>query len=246
MASIELKKVSIYYRNKKDIITAVDEISLSFHDKKINVLLGFSGCGKTSILNAISGYILFDGEIFLNGTNILDIAVQKRNISYVSQEIVLYPHLTVYDNISYPLKLLKLPREEIDIRVRELANELDIGFLLSRKPKYLSIGQQQRVAIARAFAKKPDIILMDEPLSNLDKETSDEIRNYIRTLIRQYNSTCIYVSHNILDALNLADTIFVMNEGKLVGEFTPEEFLQSNDEVVMKLKSDLPHEKESK
>ena len=246
MASIELKKVSIYYRNKKDIITAVDEISLSFHDKKINVLLGFSGCGKTSILNAISGYILFDGEIFLNGTNILDIAVQKRNISYVSQEIVLYPHLTVYDNIAYPLKLLKLPREEIDIRVRELANELDIGFLLSRKPKYLSIGQQQRVAIARAFAKKPDIILMDEPLSNLDKETSDEIRNYIRTLIRQYNSTCIYVSHNILDALNLADTIFVMNEGKLVGEFTPEEFLQSNDEVVMKLKSDLPHEKESK
>ena len=246
MASIELKKVSIYYRNKKDIITAVDEISLSFHDKKINVLLGFSGCGKTSILNAISGYILFDGEIFLNGTNILDFAVQKRNISYVSQEIVLYPHLTVYDNIAYPLKLLKLPREEIDIRVRELANELDIGFLLSRKPKYLSIGQQQRVAIARAFAKKPDIILMDEPLSNLDKETSDEIRNYIRTLIRQYNSTCIYVSHNILDALNLADTIFVMNEGKLVGEFTPEEFLQSNDEVVMKLKSDLPHEKESK
>ena len=100
MASIELKKVSIYYRNKKDIITAVDEISLSFYDKKINVLLGFSGCGKTSILNAISGYILFDGEIFLNGTNILDIAVQKRNISYVSQEIVLYPHLTVYDNIA--------------------------------------------------------------------------------------------------------------------------------------------------
>ena len=246
MASIELKKVSIYYRNKKDIITAVDEISLTFYDKKINVLLGFSGCGKTSILNAISGYILFDGEIFLNGTNILDIAVQKRNISYVSQEIVLYPHLTVYDNIAYPLKLLKLSREEIDIRVRELANELDIGFLLSRKPKYLSIGQQQRVAIARAFAKKPDIILMDEPLSNLDKETSDEIRNYIRTLIRQYNSTCIYVSHNILDALNLADTIFVMNEGKLVGEFTPEEFLQSKNEVVMKLKSDLPHEKESK
>lgn len=246
MASIELKKVSIYYRNKKDIITAVDEISLSFHDKKINVLLGFSGCGKTSILNAISGYILFDGEIFLNGTNILDIAVQKRNISYVSQEIVLYPHLTVYDNIAYPLKFLKLPREEIDIRVRELANELDINFLLSRKPKYLSIGQQQRVAIARAFAKKPDIILMDEPLSNLDKETSDEIRNYIRTLIRQYNSTCIYVSHNILDALNLADTIFVMNEGKLIGEFTPEEFLQSNDEVVNKLKVDLPHEKESK
>ena len=246
MASIDFKNVSIYYKNKKDIITAVDDVSFSFHDQKINVLVGFSGCGKTSLLNAISGYILFDGDIYLNGQNILDIAVQKRNISYVSQEIVLYPHLTVYDNIAYPLKLLKLTREEIDIRVRELANELDVSFLLSRKPKYLSIGQQQRVAIARAFAKKPDIILMDEPLSNLDKETSDEIRSYIRTLIRQYNSTCIYVSHNIFDAVNLADSIFVMNEGKLVGEFTPEEFLQSNNEVVNKLKADLPHEKESK
>ena len=246
MASIELKNVSIYYRNKKEIITAVDDVSFSFHNQKINVLIGYSGCGKTSILNAISGYILFDGEIYLNGQSIVDIAIQKRNISYVDQEIVLYPHLTVYDNIAYPLKLLKLPREEIDIRVRELANELDIAFLLTRKPKYLSIGQQQRVAIARAFAKRPDIILMDEPLSNLDKETSNEIREYIRQLIREHNSTCIYVSHNIFDALNLADSIFVMNEGKLVGEFTPEEFLRSKNEVVMKLKVDLPYEEKSK
>ena len=246
MATLEFKNVSVYYRNMKDIITAVDDVSFSFHDKKINVLIGFSGCGKTSILNSISGYILFDGEIYLNGEDITNIAIQKRNISYVDQEIVLYPHLTVYDNIAYPLKLLKLPREEIDIRVRELANELDIAFLLTRKPKYLSIGQQQRVAIARAFAKKPDIILMDEPLSNLDKETSDEIRNYIRQLIKENDSTCIYVSHNIFDAVNLADYIYVMNEGKIIGEYTPEQFLKSHEEVVMSLKADLPHEEESK
>ena len=246
MAKIELKNVSIYYRNKKDIVTAVDDVSFIFHDQQINILIGYSGCGKTSILNAISGYILFDGEILLNDQNIKDIAVQKRNISYVNQDIVLYPHLTVYDNIAYPLKLLRLPREEIDIRVRELANELEIEFLLSRKPKYLSIGQQQRVAIARAFAKRPDIILMDEPLSNLDKETSDEIRTFIKQLIKEHNSTCIYVSHNITDALNLADSIFVLNEGKLVGEFTPMEFLQSNNEVISKLKVDLPYETESK
>ena len=246
MATLEFKNVSVYYRNKKDIITAVDDVSFSFHDKKINVLIGFSGCGKTSILNSISGYILFDGEIYLNGEDITNIAIQKRNISYVDQEIVLYPHLTVYDNIAYPLKLLKLPREQIDIRVRELANELDIAFLLTRKPKYLSIGQQQRVAIARAFAKKPDIILMDEPLSNLDKETSDEIRNYIRQLIKENDSTCIYVSHNIFDAVNLADYIYVMNEGKIIGEYTPEQFLKSHEEVVMSLKADLPHEEESK
>ena len=245
MAKIEFKNVSVYYRNKKDIITAVDDVSFSFHDQKINVLIGFSGCGKTSILNSISGYILFDGDIYLDGEDIKNIAIQKRNVSYVDQEIVLYPHLTVYDNIAYPLKLLRFPREEIDIRVRELANELDIAFLLTRKPKYLSIGQQQRVAIARAFAKRPNIILMDEPLSNLDKETSDEIRNYIRQLIKENNSTCIYVSHNIFDAVNLADYIYVMNEGKIVGEYTPEEFLKSHEEVVMSLKADLPHEEES-
>ena len=242
MSSIRLKDVSIYYKNKNEIITAVDEISLTFRSQKVNVLIGYSGCGKSSILNAISGYILFDGEIYLDEQNILDIPVQKRNISYVSQEIVLYPHLTVYDNIAYPLKLLKLPRDQIDIRVRELAYELEIDYLLTRKPKYLSIGQQQRVAIARAFAKKPEIILMDEPLSNLDKETSDEIKKYIKQLLQESKATCIYVSHNITDALYLADHIFVMNEGKLIGEYTPKEFLKCDNEVVTKLKVDLPHE----
>ena len=246
MSEIRLKDVSIYYKNRKEIITAVDEVSLTFHNHKTNVLIGFSGCGKTSILNAISGAILFDGEIFFDDKDILDIAVQKRNISYVNQQIVLYPHLTVYDNIAYPLKLLKLPRDQIDIRVKELAYELEIDYLLTRKPKYLSIGQQQRVAIARAFAKKPDIVLMDEPLSNLDKETSDEIKNYIKSLLKETNATCIYVSHNITDALFLADSIFVMNEGKLVGEYSPKEFLKCNNDIVMKLKVDLPHETESK
>lgn len=242
MSSITLKNVSIYYKNKRDIITAVDDVSLVFENQKINVLIGFSGCGKTSILNAISGQILFDGEIFLDDQNILDIAVQKRNISYVNQNIVLYPNFTVYDNIAYPLKLLRKPREEIDIRVRELANELDIGFLLTRKPKYLSIGQQQRVAIARAFAKKPDIIIMDEPLSNLDKETSEDILHYTKQLIKECHSTCIYVSHNISHAISLADKIFLMQEGKIVGEYTPEEFIDSQDEAALKIKVGLAHE----
>ena len=246
MSAIKLKNVSIYYKNKKEIVTAVDDVTLSFLDHKINVLLGLSGCGKTSILNAISGSIMFDGEILLDDKNIVDIAVQKRNISYVNQQIVLYPHLTIYDNIAYPLKLLNLPRDQIDIRVRELASELEIDYLLTRKPKYLSIGQQQRVAIARAFAKKPEIVLMDEPLSNLDSQTSDEIKHYIKKLLKESNATCVYVSHNIVDALSLADKIFVLDEGKFVGEFTPNEFLKSNNEVVNKLKTDLPNETESK
>ena len=246
MSSINLKNVSIYYKNKKEIVTALDDVTFSFYDGKINVLVGFSGSGKTSILNAISGSIMFDGEIFLNNTDIREIAVQKRNISYVNQQIILYPHLTVYDNIAYPLKLLRFPRDEIDNRVRELAQHLDIEFLLSRKPKYLSIGQQQRVAIARAFAKKPEIVLMDEPLSNLDKQTSDDIKHYIKELLQESKATCIYVSHNIADAVSIADKIFVLDEGKLVGEFTPIEFLKSNNETVCKLRMDLANETESK
>ena len=246
MSAIKLKNLSIYYKNKNEIVTAVDDVTFTFHDHKINVLIGFSGCGKSSILNAISGSILFDGEIFLDEKNIQEIAVQKRNISYVNQQIVLYPHLTVYDNIAYPLKLLKFPRDEIDNRVHELAKKLEIDFLLSRKPKFLSIGQQQRVAIARAFAKKPDIVLMDEPLSNLDKQTSDEIKHYIKVLLKESNATCVYVSHNIVDAVFLADKIFVMDSGKLIGEYSPNEFLKSNNEIISKLKTDLPNETESK
>ena len=246
MSDITFKNFSIFYKQKKEIITAVDDVSFSFHHQKINVLIGFSGCGKTSILNAISGKIIFDGELLLNDKNITEIAVQKRNLAYVNQDFVLYPHMTVYDNIAYPLKILKLPREEIDIRVREICELIDISFLMTRKPKYLSIGQQQRVAIARAFVKRPDIILMDEPLSNLDKEVSEEIRELIRELVNEYKITCIYVSHNITDAVSLADFIYVMDKGKIIGEFTPDEFLNSHHPVIESLKLDLPHEKESK
>lgn len=245
MSKITFKDFSVYYKQKKEIVIAVDDVSFSFHSQKINVLIGFSGCGKTSILNAISGRILYDGELFFDEKNAQDIAVQNRNISYVSQDFVLYPHMTVYDNVAYPLKISKLPREEIDFRVREICEEVDISYLLTRRPKYLSIGQQQRVAIARAFVKKPEIILLDEPLSNLDKETSEDIRRLIKDLVRENKTTCIYVSHNINDALKLADFIYVMDKGKIIGEFTPKQFLDSKDPVIESLKMDLPYEKES-
>lgn len=239
MSSIRFKNVSVYYQNRNVLVTAVKDVSFSFLDKSINVLVGYSGCGKSSILNCLSGKIFYDGEIYIAEQDIENIPVQKRGLSYVNQELVLYPHLTVYDNIAYPLKIMKFKREEIDIRVREITTYLGIDFLLTRKPKYLSVGQQQRVAIARALVKRPDILLMDEPLSNLDKITSEEIRELIKDIVREYKITCIYVSHNIADAVALADKIFVMDEGKIIGEYTPEQFLKSENQVVVNLKKSL-------
>lgn len=241
MSDIKFKNVSVYYQDRKrNITTAVDDVSFVFLDKKINVLIGYSGCGKTTLLNCLSGKVYYEGDIYFGDKNIKDIAVQKRNIAYVSQEFVLYPNMTVYDNIAYPLKLLKLDRATCDIRIRETAEYLGIDFLLTRKPKYLSIGQQQRVAIARALVKRPDILLMDEPLSNLDKETSEEIRELIKDIVRDFNVTCIYVSHNIADCVYLADSIYVMNKGKISGIYTRNQFLNSFDPVVLDLKEGLP------
>ncbi|MBO6280310.1 MAG: ABC transporter ATP-binding protein [Bacilli bacterium] len=243
MSDIKLKNLKILYRQKGTIITAIDDVSFTFHNEKNNVLIGYSGCGKTSLLNAVAGKILFNGEIYIGDKNIEDISIEDRRLAYVSQDFVLYPHMTIYDNIAFPLKLQKLPREEIDIRVRSVADRLDISFLLTRRPKYLSIGQQQRAAIARALVKKPDILLMDEPLSNVDKETGEEIKKLIKEIMKENKITLIYVSHDITSALSLADYIFVLNEGKLIGEYTPGQFLRENNEIVMSLKQDLPHEK---
>ncbi len=243
MSEITLKNVSILYRQKGAIIKAIDSLDLTFHHQKNNILIGYSGCGKTSLLNAIAGKALFNGEIYINGKSIDDISIEDRHLSFVSQDFVLYPHMTIYDNIAFPLKLQKRPREEIDISVREASRKLGISFLLTRRPKYLSLGQQQRVAIARAIVKKPDILLMDEPLSNLDKETANEIKDLLKAVVKENKITLIYVSHDITSALSLADYIYVLHEGKLIGEYTPELFLKDNNEVVASLKQELPHEK---
>lgn len=243
MSDIKLKDVKILYRQKGTIITAVDGVSFNFHSRKNNVLIGYSGCGKTSLLNAIAGKILFNGDIYIGDKNINDISIEDRKLAYVSQDFVLYPHMTIYDNIAFPLKLQKLSREDMDIRIRKVAQRLDISFLLTRRPKYLSIGQQQRVAIARALVKNPDILLMDEPLSNVDKETVEEIKKLIKLIVKENRITLVYVSHDITSALSIADFIFVMNEGKLIGEYTPEEFLKADNEIINSLKQELPHEK---
>lgn len=221
MVRVKLENVSKVFRGGVD---AVKNLYLEVKDKEFVVLLGPSGCGKTTTLLMIAGvYKPTTGYIYFDDTVVNDLEPKDRNIGMVFQSYALYPHMTVYDNIAFPLKLKKYPRQEIDSRVREVARMLQIEDLLNRKPAQLSGGQQQRVALARAIVKQPQLFLMDEPLSNLDAKIRIEVRAELKRLQRELGITTIYVTHDQAEAMSLADRVAVMNKGELQQYSTPEE-----------------------
>jgi len=236
MEGIEFEHVFVNYANDaKNFTTVIDDVSAVFEDGKVNVLIGYSGCGKTTLFNCLIGSIIYEGKIKINDIDIETLSVKERKLSYVSQSFALYPSMTIYDNIAFVLKNSKLSREECDRKVLDIAKKLDIYYLLTRKPKQISIGQAQRVAIARALVKESDIMLFDEPLSNLDKETSDIIRRLIKTVALEKKLTMIYATHNLDDVMLLADNVFVMDEGKIIGKYSVQGLLNSKDPVVVSL-----------
>ena len=236
MSQVTLSKLGISYADKKGETIVFKSLDLSFLDGSTNAILGASGSGKTSILRAILGKLSYDGTILFDGMPIDGLPLEKRNISYVSQEYSLYPHFTVFENIAFPLRLLHTPREEIERRVKTVAKELDISHCLSRKPRCLSGGQQQRVAIARAIVKDPELLLFDEPLSNLDAPKRNEIVILLKKLFAQAHPTVIYVTHNFYEAVNLADRIFVIDGGKVAFEGSAEYAMNSYLPIVSELR----------
>lgn len=235
MSEIEVKSVSVVFKSKKREAVALDNFSATFRDG-MNVIVGYSGCGKTTLLRSILGLIDYEGDIYLDGQDLYDIATKDRNFSFVSQDYVLYPQYTVFENIAFPLKLLKAGRDEIVERVREMAEMLDLTVCLNRKPKHISGGQQQRVAIARALVKRPSVCFMDEPFSNTDEATRAQTVRWLKTAFDATGCMCVYVTHDFKEALTLADTIYVMNEGKLELFGTPDEIFESDNQVVRTLK----------
>lgn len=237
MPDIKVKNLTVTYIDKKKNETvAVRGFSARFDAGTLNVVMGFSGCGKTTLLKAIAGFFAFDGYIYFDGRDADTIPTRKRNLAYVSQDYVLYPSLTVFDNIAFPLKTARLKRDEVTERVKAIAETFGLTDCLTRLPKYLSGGQQQRVAIARAMVKHPNLILMDEPLSNVDTESREMLRRYIRHVQTSEGVTVIYVTHDYREALELADRIYVMDEGQLVFEGTPDEVRMSENETVALLR----------
>ncbi len=234
---IEIKNLFVKYEKTyhNPEVVAISDLSLSFEKGTFNVIVGPSGSGKTTLLRAIAGIQKHQGEILVDGANFDKIDPSDRSLAYVSQNYALYPHFTIFDNIAFPLKNRGASKKEIVEIVNEVSELLDISFLLTRKPKELSGGQQQRVALARALVKRAEIYLFDEPLSNVSIEARDNERIMIKKAVQKYQSTAIYVTHNIKEATALADKIFVINEGKLGFSGTPREALASDNPVVLEL-----------
>jgi multiple sugar transport system ATP-binding protein len=211
MATVELKNISKIYEGGT---RAVNNISLTVQDKEFVVLVGPSGCGKTTTLRMVAGLEdISDGQLTIDGKIVNDIPPKNRDIAMVFQNYALYPHMTVYNNMAFSLKIRKLPKEETDRRVREAAKILAIEPLLERKPKALSGGQRQRVAVGRAIVRQPKVFLFDEPLSNLDAKLRVQMRAEISALHSRLQATMIYVTHDQVEAMTMGDKIVVMKDG---------------------------------
>ncbi len=221
-APVEEKKVNLQITDKG--VVAVQSFNLDIADQEFIVLVGPSGCGKSTTLRMIAGLEeISEGELYIDGKLVNDVAPKDRDIAMVFQSYALYPHMTVYENMAFSLKLKKTPKDEIDRKVKEAAAILDITQYLDRKPKALSGGQRQRVAIGRAIVREPKVFLMDEPLSNLDAKLRNQMRAEIIKLRQKINTTFIYVTHDQTEAMTLGDRIVIMRDGFIQQIGTPQE-----------------------
>jgi multiple sugar transport system ATP-binding protein len=220
LTRLEIRNLSKHYGRVK----VLNDFSLEIQSGEFMVLLGPSGCGKTTVLRCIAGLLESTaGEIYIGDQLVNDLPPKDRDVAMVFQNYALYPHMTVYDNIAFPLKMRKASKQHIDERVRFIANLLEITNLLDRKPRQLSGGQMQRVALGRALVREPKVFLMDEPLSNLDAKLRVYMRAEIKKLQRKVGITTVYVTHDQSEAMSMADNIAVMESGLLRQLGTPEQ-----------------------
>lgn len=230
MATVKLQNI---YKRYEDSI-AVNNINLEIQDHELLVLVGPSGCGKSTTLRMIAGLEeISEGDLLIDGQRMNDVPPKGRDIAMVFQNYALYPHMSVYDNMAFGLKMRKVDKKQIDKQVREAAAILDIDQLLKRKPKDLSGGQRQRVALGRAIVREPKVFLMDEPLSNLDAKLRVQMRTEIIKLHQRLNATMVYVTHDQTEALTMGDRIVVMKDGVVQQVDTPDQiYKQPNNQFV--------------
>ena len=231
MATLKLKDINKIYDNN---VQAVFDFNLDVNDKEFIVLVGPSGCGKSTTLRMIAGLEeITSGDLYINGKLMNDVAPKDRDIAMVFQSYALYPHMSVYDNMAFGLKLRKMAKNEIDVRVKEAARILEIEGYLDRKPKALSGGQRQRVALGRAIVRNAQVFLMDEPLSNLDAKLRVQMRSEIISIHEKIKTTTIYVTHDQTEAMTMASRIVVMKDGYIQQIGTPREIYSKPDNMFV-------------
>jgi multiple sugar transport system ATP-binding protein len=231
MAGIKLKHI---YKRYSDTVTAVKDFNLDIADKEFIVFVGPSGCGKSTTLRMIAGLEeITEGDLYIGERRVNDVAPKDRDIAMVFQNYALYPHMNVFDNMAFGLKLRKFKKDEIKKRVQEAAKILGIENLLDRKPKELSGGQRQRVALGRAIVREPQVFLMDEPLSNLDAKLRVQMRAEITKLHQRLQTTVIYVTHDQIEAMTMADRIVIMKDGVIQQVGSPKEVYDFPDNVFV-------------
>lgn len=227
MKALTLQDVSTDYIEKGRQILALNHLSLEVEEGSFSVILGPSGCGKSTLLKTILGQKDYEGDILLFGQDIEKTLIKERGIASINQEHVLFPSMTVFDNLAFPLKLAGNSYDVVEERVVAVAKQLGIELLLTRKPRQISGGQQQKVCLAKALLSRARIYLFDEPFSDLDEENKEKLRTDLLRLKKEINATFLFVTHDQKEAFELADRIYLLNEGTLVQEGKPLELLDS-------------------
>ncbi len=245
MKYLEINNLTSSYQNGKEIVCALDNLSLCIEKGTITGLVGPNGCGKSTLLKVIAGLQYYqEGELFLNGQSLEKIPVHKRNISYLSQSVVLFPHWTAFENIACPLKARKMPLYQISEKVEEIAKRFGIYDFLSRVPSQLSIGQQQKVLLAKCLVMDADLYLLDEPFSNIDEECKTDLISYILSEHNSRGLTILVVSHVLSEISSLSNTVLFMNEGKITTNIETEELKTSIESTVISIETEIQKKKE--
>lgn len=235
MNALQFADFSCYYKNKNEYITALSHLNLTVSQGEFIVVVGESGSGKSTFLKCCLGLAeYFDGNLLVDGVPIEQLNLKSGKYSYVKQEYSLYPNLTVYENIAFPLRVMRTPQAEVDRRVNEIAEIIGMKIFLTRKPKQLSGGQQQRVAIGRALIKNPTFIFFDEPFSNVDVQFRAGMRKLVLDIHKQFRPTIVFVTHDLDEAFALADRIVVLENSTIAEVGTPAELKESGKSDLLR------------
>jgi multiple sugar transport system ATP-binding protein len=233
MSDIEVKNLTVTYPAKKRMeYVCIDSLDASFPSGNVNVILGESGSGKSTLLKALAGILNYEGDIYFDGMPARKLSPKEKNIAFVNQEITLYPNRTIFDNLALPLRLFRFKPDEIRGRVYKIAKELGILATLSRLPRQISIGQQQRACLGKALIKEPNVLLLDEPFSNIDPKRREEERKLLRGIVKEKGLTVILATHLEEDVLSLGDEVFLLEGGKISLALKKEELSSSPHPLI--------------